>query len=325
MPVTIGCVLINYQNGGLQPGGSFDFAPLIAALADSPHRPDLIFFCEAKHYADRGGTGLLLAAQAISDKFGLPYIGLLGYMERAPLPPALFYNPNVLTLLPPWYGHGSHYDYQDQRNVAHFAVRGAAAPGEPNVEFMAGVEHWEPLFGASRELAARRWGRYGRKANLPGIFAADTNCTPSGPHFPQRDWALAAELDWANASHKGREEDGEWFPDTAAMDHLIGRWVDGQGRVGGAGFGSLAELAWQAAIDEPTKQRPGLLSSDGRILPTVNDQVDAGGGLHIDNVIANDLMLPFFDPRTFQIHVPPPGTPRPSDHRVVSWELRFGP
>lgn len=217
MPVTIGCVLINYQNGGLQPGGGYDFAPLIAAFADSPRQPDLIFYCEAKHYADRGGTGLLLAAQAISDKFGVPYIGLLGYMERAPLPPAFFYNPNVLTLLPPWYGHGSHHDYQDQRNVAHFAVRGAAAPGEPDVEFMAGVEHWEPLFGASRELAARRWGRYGRKANLPGIFAADTNCTPSGPHFPQRDWALAAELDWTNASHKGREEDGKWGAPDASV------------------------------------------------------------------------------------------------------------
>ncbi len=323
MPISIGCVLFNYENGGLQPSGGYDFGPLRAALAASPRRPDLIFFCEAKRYADNGGNGLLHAAKAISDQFDAPYIGLLGYMERGPMPPAIFYNPAVLTQLPPWYGHGSHHDYHDQRNVARFAVRGTAAGGEPDVEFLAGVDHWEPLSGPVRELAARRWGRYGRKGKLPAILAGDTNATPSGPHFAARDWALAAELDWTNASHKGREQDGTWVADTAAMDHLIGRWVDGHGRVGGAGFSSLAELAWQMSMDCPAAARPGLLGSDGRILPTVNDEVDVGGGLHIDNVIANDLMLRHVDPGTFQIHVPPPGV-RYSDHRAVSWELRIG-
>src|SRR6266545_5203133 len=126
MRVSIGCVLFNYENGGLQPHGGYDFGPLQAALADSPHRPDLIFFCEAKHYGDHGGKGLLLAANAIADRFDQPYVGLLGYMERGPLPPAIFYNPTVLALLPAWYGPGSHHDYHDQRNIAHFAARGAA-------------------------------------------------------------------------------------------------------------------------------------------------------------------------------------------------------
>ncbi len=152
--------------------------------------------------------------------------------------------------------------------------------------------------------------------------SAHTNCTPSGPHFAARDWALAAARDWTNASHKGREVDGGWEPDTEAMDHLIGRWVDGHGRVGGAGFHSLAELAWQACRDTPAARRPGLLDHDGRILATVNDHVDAGGGLHIDNALANDLMLPYFVPDSFQIHVPPAGVSY-SDHRAVSWELRF--
>src|SRR5439155_19383165 len=129
------CVLFNYKDGGLQSDGGYGFGPLVAALVDTPRRPDLIYFCEGKHYADRGQRGLLLAAKALSDHFGVPYVGLLGYMERAPLPPAIFFNPNVLTLLPPWHGHGRHHDYHDQRNIAHFAVPGTGTGHEPDAEF----------------------------------------------------------------------------------------------------------------------------------------------------------------------------------------------
>lgn len=321
MTVSVGCALFNYEGGGLQSDGSYDFKPLQAELAASPRVPALIKLCEGKHYADRGGKGLLLAAKALTDQFGVPYIGLLGYMERGPMPPAIFYNPHVLTHLPPWYGHGSHHDFHDQRNIALFRVNGARGPDSADVEIIAGVDHWEPLYGPSRELAARRWGRYGTKAKLPAIFSGDLNSTPSGPHFPQRDWQVAAEQDWFNASHKGREEDDVWVADTAPLDYLIGRWRDGR-RVGGTGFTLLAELAWQTHAGRPAHQRPGLLSPDGRILATVHDDVDAGGGLHIDAVLANSLMLRYFDPNTLQIHVPPPGV-RNSDHRMLTWKLMF--
>lgn len=95
------------------------------------------------------------------------------------------------------------------------------------------------------------------------------------------------------------------------MDYLIGRWCDGR-RVGGAGLTLLAEQAWQAHAGQPAHLRPGLLAPDGRILATVNDNVDTGGGLHIDAVLANDLMLPYFDPDSFQIQVPAGGVRRPT-------------
>jgi len=315
MTVSVGCALFNFESGGLQPDGTYDFHPLQAALAHSPRVPALITLCEGKYYAERGNTGLLLAANAIADEFNMPYTAILGHMERGPMPPAIFYNPLVLTQMPPWYGHGSTGDFHDQRNIAHFRVNGTG------VEFLAGIDHWEPLYGPSRELAARRWGRHGSKGKLPMILSGDFNCTPSGSHLPQRDWQLAAEKDWTNASHKGIEKDGLWIADTRAMDYLIGRWIDA-GRVGGAGFTLLAELAWKQCAGQPVDSRPDLLSPDGRILATVNTHVDAGGGLHIDAALANKLMLTHFDPSTYQIHVPPSGR-RYSDHRMVTWELQF--
>ena len=57
-------------------------------------------------------------------------------------------------------------------------------------------------------------------------------------------------------------------------------------------------------------------------LATVNDKVDAGGGLHIDVAVVNDRMLPYFDPDSFQIHVPAPGVRR-SDHRMLTWKFEF--
>lgn len=321
MTVSVGGVLFNYEHGGLQPDGRYDFAPLVTELAEGPRVPALIKICEGKYWAERGVSGLLLAARAISDQFGVPFIGLLGYLERGPMPPAIFYNPLVLTHVPPWYGHGSHHEFQDQRNIAHFRVNGVPGPDGDDLEIVAGVDHWEPLHGPTRELAARRWGRHGRRAKLPTVLSGDTNCTPSGLHFAQRDWKFAAEHDWVNASHKGHEHDGVWVPDTAPMDYLIGRWCDGR-RVGGAGLTLLAEQAWKAHAGKPAHRRPGLLSPDGRILATVNDKVDSGGALHIDAVLANDLMLRYFDPDSLQIHVPAPGVRR-SDHRMLTWEFQF--
>jgi hypothetical protein len=158
---------------------------------------------------------------------------------------------------------------------------------------------------------------------------ANTNYPPSGPHFAQRDWQFAAENDWAGASHKGREQDGVWVADTAAMDYLTGEWRDGR-RVGGAGFTLLAEDAWQTHAGHPARLRPGLLSP-GRPHPGHRQRRRGRrGGLHIDAVLANNLMLRYFDTDSLQIHVPPPGVRR-SDHRMLTWRFRvlmpltFGP
>ncbi len=43
--VSVGCVLFNCRDRGIQPGGGYDFDPLVAALSDSRDRPNLIFFC----------------------------------------------------------------------------------------------------------------------------------------------------------------------------------------------------------------------------------------------------------------------------------------
>ncbi|MEV6349598.1 hypothetical protein [Actinoplanes sp. NPDC051851] len=321
MTVTVGCALFNYEAGGLRPENGYDFKPLQNAMAVSPRVPDLIQFCEGKHYARDGGKGLLLAAKALSDQFGVPYVGLLGYNERGPMPPVIFYNALKVLHLPPWHGHGSVNAFADQRNIGHFLVRGAQASGGGDLRIIVGVEHWEPLYSPIREFAARRWGRYGTQCTIPALLSGDLNCTPSGDHFAQRDWAYAAENDWFGATHKGHEVDGIWAPNTAPLDYLVGSWRDGD-RHGGAGFTLLAEAAWRACREQPVEARPDLLGPDGRILPTVNTGVDAGGGLHIDIALANDPMLRYFDPASFQIHVPPVGV-RNSDHRLLTWEMAF--
>ncbi len=315
---SIGCILFNYEHGGLQTDGHYEFEPLQRTLADCPRRGDLVFLCEAKSYGDKGKTGLLLAAKAISEVFDAPYVGLLGWLDRGPIPPAIFYNPQALTHLPPWYGAGSYDAYADQRNVAHFAVRAAN-----DTDFLAGVDHWEPLSGSGRLRSAQRWGRYGYKQPKPVIFAADCNATASGPHLPQRDWQQAATHDWVNCSHKGREVNGVWEPDTDAMDHLLGRWDTTQcRRIGGAGFTAIAELAWEAGMQVSGVPRLGLDAGNGIIVPTVNDQVDIGGGLHIDWALVNEPMLRHVVPSTYQVHLPGPDGPA-SDHRMVTWELAF--
>lgn len=144
--------------------------------------------------------------------------------------------------------------------------------------------------------------RYGDH-ELPVIGGGDLNSTASGPHLPQRDW-MAAE--YPARSHKGVEVNGVWGPDTAAVDHLIGRWDPAtERRVDGCGFHAAAEVAWE--------EDPGKL-----ILPTVNEGIDAGGGLLIDWLLVNRRMLPYLIPESYRVHTPKAGFPLPSDHRLVT-------
>jgi hypothetical protein len=304
-PVTrINCALFNYKEGGRRHDGSYDFRLLQHAFAQIEEVPSLVLFCEAKNYRDHAGEAKYAAAEALSDELGVPIVAELGSMARAPMPPAIFYDPTKLVLRR-WWQQDDPGAYDDQRNVATFAVREDRREiAESRREFRAVVHHFEPLSGEARLEAARRLGRYGDKEPLPVIGGGDLNATASGPHLPQRVWPEAA---FSACSHKGiQQSDGSWQPDTRALDHLIGAWEEGtQQRRGGCGFRAVAEMAWQA---DPT--RP--------ILPTVNDGVDKGGGLLIDWLLANDVMAPHVDVDSYTVHVPERGYPYPSDHRLVT-------
>lgn len=198
--------------------------------------------------------------------------------------------------------------YEDQKNYAWFAIRGSGRVAGDRTEFVAYVEHWEPLSGDVRLEAARRMSR-ASNLSLPVICGGDLNATASGKHLPQRDW-MAAEF--RSRSRKGmRGPDGQWGPDTRAVDYLIGTWdEDAQERRDGCGLHAVAEMAWRHDPGKP-------------IVPTVNEGVDAGGGLLIDWLVVNEAMKPHVLPDTYQVHVPDPMASPPSDHRLVTVTLNL--
>ncbi len=295
--------LYNYQNGGAQPGGGYDFRPLQRAFAQAEEIPSLILFCEAKNYRDRAGEAKYAAAEALSDELGVPYAVELGAMMRGPLPPAIFYNPDVL-ILRRWWNQDDPGVYDDQRNVAKFAIRDSGVVAEERTEFLAFVHHFEPLSGEVRLEEAKRVSRYGDAQPLPVIGGGDLNATGSGAHLPQRDWMAA---NFSSRSHKGvQRRDGTWGPDTRALDYLIGKWDENtQDRVDGCGFHAVAEMAWR-------------LDPSQSLLPTVNENVDAGGGLLIDWILVNEAMKKYVIPGGYKVHIPDDRYRPPSDHRLVT-------
>jgi hypothetical protein len=293
--------LFNYERGGMRADGGYNFGPLQHAFSNVDEPPALVLFCEAKRYRDNGNAGLCGAAEALADELGRPYVGVLGWLDRGPMPPAIFWDPNVLTLRT-WCGPDDRDVHDDQRNVARFALRGSGPERRVRTEFLAIVAHFSFRSGLVRQHEAQMLGRYGGD-RLPVILGGDLNSTASGPHLPTCQWTNAP---YYQRTHKGiRAADGTWGPDTAAVDHLIGRWDPAQQqRVDGCGFHALAELC-------PT--RP--------IIPTVNKGIDPGGELHIDWLLANAAMLPHVIPGSYRVHVPPDGQAYPSDHRLVTATL----
>jgi len=307
MATRLPVALFNYENGGLQPGGDYNFRPLQCAFAQAEVIPALILFCEAKNYRDRAGEAKYAAAEALSDELGVPYSVELGSMMRGPLPPALFYNPDIL-ILRRWWNQDDPGIYDDQRNVARFAIRSSGRVAEERTEFLAFVHHFEPLSGDVRLEEARRVSRYGDAQPLPAIGGGDLNATASGPHMPQRDWMAA---NFSSRSHKGIERDGRWGPDTRALDYLIGKWdEETSDRTDGCGFHAVAEMAWRADPSQP-------------ILPTVNENVDAGGGLLIDWILVNEAMKKHVIPESYKVHIPDERYRSPSDHRLVTTEIEL--
>lgn len=297
--------LLNFQDGGRNKStGAIDFHKLHHAFSSLIEPPALIMFCEALNYDLDGKAGLLGAASTLSTEFERCYVGEMGWIDRGPYGPAIFYDPTLLELCH-WYGRDR---FRSRHNLAHFRIRDS---NDSRTEFLALVQHWDYQSASTRFQEATYIDGYG-KHELPVLVSGDLNITASGPHLPQRDWTAA---DYRACSHKGfrTEPDGPWVADTAAVDHLIGRWdVERGDRVDGSGFQALAELAWRA----------GMPAEDA-LRATVNDGVDAGGGLLIDWFLANKKMAGFFVPGSYQVHVPDAREPMPSDHRLVTATFDF--
>ncbi|GIM94393.1 hypothetical protein [Paractinoplanes toevensis] len=298
----------NYQSGGNRSGHGFDMKGLQEAFALLDRAPAVVLYCEAKGYRGQGQRGLFAAAEALSDVLRVPYIGLPGTLDRGPIPPAIFYRADLLTVRG-WPCPSDPDVFDDQRNVARFAVTASSVMPDVRFEFLAWVAHFDPRSGQIRRQEAGLLDRYGTDP-LPVIGGGDLNSSASGDHLPQRDWHAA---DWHAKTHKGRWTDdgtpeGRWVPDTDAVDHLIGRWDPArQRRVGGSGYHAVAELAWR---EHPEQQ----------LLPTVNPKPGEGGGLLIDYLLANEAMRPYVIPASYKVHLPE-GDRWPSDHRLVTADI----
>ena len=294
----------NYKSGGCKTG-IFDMRPLQKALAVLDTAPAVLLFCEAKHYRRNQYEGLRLAEQALSAQFGTTYTGLLGTLDRGPMPPAIFYNRDQLTCLS-WPGDDPHDPdvFDDQRNVARFQTKTTGS------EFGAWVAHFNPRSAASRLHEAKLLDRYGRDL-LPIIGGGDLNSTASGKHFPQRDWHAANHH---IRTHKGKHVDdgspeGHWEADTTALDHLIGRWdTTNNRRLEGSGYHAIAELAW-------------LENPDITIQPSITDKPGEGGPDLIDYLLANEAMRPHVIAASHRVHVPDGPPPLPSDHYLVTADI----
>ena len=82
------------------------------------------------------------------------------------------------------------------------------------------------------------------------------------------------------------------------MTRILQRWL----RRDGCGFHALAETVWRKDPGRP-------------IPPTVNADVDAGGGLLIDWLSENNAMAQHVVADGYKVHVPEPGGSRPSGRR----------
>lgn len=313
MDTKIHCALVNFQDGGLRPvpdsdlvchRGYWDFTGLRDLFTTVHTVPDVVVVNEAREYGLYGRRALRFAARVLSDVLGRPYVGEIGWLPQGNIGPAVFHDPTRLHL--DFFGDTDPTVYASTRNLVRAHLR-----GNPHTTvFQLLVDHWAYWSGPAREDHAQFVNWLGRSP-VPTLLLGDLNSTASGPHWPQRDWSAPHP---GEGIGKGRRlPDGTLVADTAALDHLIGRWDPGRGRrVHGAGFHAVPELAW----------RQGM-ARDKALIPTVNDGIDAGGGLLVDMGLLNDAWAAGLVPGTFRIHVPA-GTRREdyaTDHRLSEWTL----
>jgi hypothetical protein len=94
--------LMNYEDGGAQPVGGYDFRPLQRAFTQAEVVPALVLYCEAKNYRFGAGEAKYAAAEALSDEMGGALRRRVGVDGSWTYAPAIFYNPNVLVLRRWW-------------------------------------------------------------------------------------------------------------------------------------------------------------------------------------------------------------------------------
>lgn len=294
--------LFNYEHGGRTGPGRYTLQPLCQVMAELPEAPAIIVLCEAKEYGYWGNMALLAAAHALSDRLGRNYDTRLGWIDRGDHGPAIFYDSQVLSLL---YWGDNHPTVSDaRRNLARLRLRRRGT-----IELQTVIRHYTFRSGATRRQEAELDDVYGEDP-IPTLLAGDLNGTASGLHLPQRRWE--EEPSYRLRSRKGKRlESGRWVADTDALDHLIGRWEgslhEGR-RLDGSGFHAVAELAYRTGTPAGAAFRA-----------TVNEGVNAGGGLLIDWLLANNALAGAYVPGSYMVHVPE-GEARedfPSDHRAV--------
>lgn len=303
---------LNFEGGGRTPAGEFDFTRLqrlVAPLNHQQSRPAgtvpvavvpvaVLVVCEAKEWGAKGNDGLFSAARVLSDTLGREYVGKLCSFDRGPIAPALFFDP---TLVHPveWHDDNGYPDYVDKSHVARFRAVGA------DRHFLVIPRHWPPLSPQQRKEQARLLGRYGHGFPDPVFILGDLNETASGPRWPRRDWTKAPYR--ARDAKAVRLPDGSWVDATDAIDHLIGRWNEGphdQGRVDGCGFWAIPEVAY--ATGTPIQEA---------FRPSVNRDIEAGGGQLIDHCLVNRPH--HYVPGSYHVHIPQRYDGRwDSDHRL---------
>ncbi|WP_116246867.1 hypothetical protein [Nocardiopsis sp. FIRDI 009] len=294
--------LVNIQDGGRGYDRVAEFVDPLFAPVTTP--PGVVVVNEATGWRNRGMRRGLDVAHHLRTRYGPAYQLLVGHLDRSDHPPAILYDPDVLTLRE--WRHPTTNTTVASHNLATFTTRWGELSILP--------QHWHP-WDANTRLHEAHQVR-GVVANRPRVMVVgDLNSTCSGPGelWPRKDWDT---IPVAKRHEKGWQPggpEGAWEPRTDALDHLIGTWNPTTGtRVGGAGLATVVELDWQ---------RRGCPPGD-RFAATTNTPPERGGGMVIDHGLLTRDLWETVVAGSYQVHVPPAGR-QVSDHRLVTWTLRL--
>jgi endonuclease/exonuclease/phosphatase family metal-dependent hydrolase len=314
MPDTLEIAYFNFEHGGrsqaqdryYSTGTLPDFTSLVQVAGDQDRWPHILVMGEGDRYGDAGGEGMWEAAAAMRAAGGRAYVPLLGSLPRdwGPYAPVIFVDAQSIVIRR-W------HDPRQPDFAARFRnLLIASLPGRDD-HFRVLATHGDLHDGDARLADAKAFRRFANP-DLPTVIAGDWNSVPSGPLWEDPDLASpqrCAEIETWRVMHRalwqqGLRQDGPYWPDTRALDYLIGYWDGGQ-RVGGIGFYDAAELAKD---DTPT-QPPA-----------------PGGGWQrrtIDRILVNEPGKDAIVSGSYHVHQPPdPGEPG-SDHYRVSITVRI--
>jgi endonuclease/exonuclease/phosphatase family metal-dependent hydrolase len=261
---------------------------------------------EGDRYGDAGGEAMWEAAAAMRAAGGRAYVPLLGSLPRdwGPYAPVIFADAQSIVIRR-W------HDPRQPDFAARFRnLLIASLPGRDE-HFRGLATHGDLHDGDARLADAKAFRRFANP-DLPTVIAGDWNSVPSGPLWADPDLASpqqCAQTETWRVMHRalwqhGPRQDGPYWPDTRALDYLIGYWDNGQ-RAGGIGLYDAAELAG----DNTPTQPPA-----------------AAGGWHrrtIDRILVNQPGKDAIVPGSYQVHQPPDPSEPGSDHFRVSITVRI--